>query len=114
MDIRLEGRHGVSIFRIQGDMTTGEELLAAVRPLLAEKQQKIVLDLTNVGLIMSAGLGDLVRIAAQCNSQSGHIVLASPSPFVQSVLETTHLNRFFNIADSVEASLVLLDELSAS
>jgi len=108
MNITLEGRHGVSIFKIAGDITGDTELVATVSALMNEPQYKIVLDLSEVGIINSAALGDLVRLTAQSNTQDGEILFAHPAPFVADILEKTQLSRFLQVRDSLEDALETL------
>lgn len=108
MDISIEGQHGVSIIRLKGDLTGETELLQTVTPLLAQDEPKIILDLEAIGMITSAGLGDLVTLAAHANTNKGQLLLAGPSAFVRDVFATTHLDRFFEIADSAEEGVKLV------
>ncbi len=108
MKITLEGRHGVSIVKLAGDITGDTELVATVSALMEQPQYKIVLDLSDVGIINSAGLGDLVRLTAQSNMQDGEILVANPTPFVADMLEKTQLSRFLQVRESLEDALTAL------
>ncbi len=108
MHISLEGRHGVSVFRLVGDLAGGSALVATVSALMAQPRYKIVLDLSEVGMINSAGLGDLVRLTAESNTQDGEILFANPAPFVADLLEKTQLSRFLQVRASLEDALTSL------
>jgi len=97
----------VSIVRISGELRCGpgESLIDAVQPLIDRPNARVVLELSGVTFVSSAGLGELVRITAQANSQSARVLLASLSPFVAGVLETTKLSRFFEIAADVDSAV---------
>jgi anti-sigma B factor antagonist len=107
MNIEKQQRQGVTIVRPAGRMTGGDEcpLRKAVEPCIEQRGACVVIDLSAVDFIGSAGLGELVRVNAQANTQGARVMLAAPSPFVTGVLETTQLNRFFNVAPSVDAAV---------
>ncbi len=72
--------------------------------LLDDARAKIVIDLSRVTMITSAGLGLLVQLTARANTQGARLVLASPSQFVSGVLQTTRLQKYFEtFADASEA-----------
>lgn len=108
MNITLEGRHGVSILKLVGDITGGTDLVATVSALMDQPRYKIVLDLSAVGMINSAGLGDLVRLTAQSNTQDGEILFANPAPFVADLFEKTQFSRFLQVRDSLEEAVTAL------
>ncbi len=73
---------------------------------------RIVLDLRGLTYINSGGLGLLVQLTARANSQGGRVVVAAPSPFVADVLETTRLNRFFDVAAGTDDAVARLSAQS--
>ncbi|MFQ5502359.1 MAG: STAS domain-containing protein [Phycisphaerae bacterium] len=105
MTITPDKLNGISILRLEGDLTHDSDLVSAVTPLMDEKGTRIVLDLTGVEMINSAGLGKLVHLTAEVNSQGGCLRLASPSPFVSGVFEVTQLNRFLKIHPTLDAAI---------
>lgn len=109
MGVDVSQHSGVHVIRPQEDLT-GDELcvLEAVTELLGHGPARIVLDMTPVKFINSAGLGELVRANAQVNMQEGRMVLANPSPFVSGVFETTKLDTFFQISRSLDDAIAKL------
>ena len=107
MSIEIERRGEIAILKPTGHLTGGadNDLIKAIRPLIEQRGARVVLDLGGVEYVSSAGLGDLVRITAQANSQSARVVLAQPAPFVAGVLATTRLDRFFEIAPDIETAI---------
>ena len=97
--------------RISGDISGDDQnlLVNRVTDLLGSNGARIVLDLSGVPFINSAGLSDLVRITAQANVQEGRVVLAGASPFVTGLFETTRLNRFFDLSASVDQAVAALN-----
>jgi len=105
VDIRRDG--DIAILTLRGELTTdGETVLRqAAKPLTDQGPARMVLDLSGVSLITSAGLGRLVDLAARVNHQNGRLVLASVSPFVADVLASTRLDRFFEVCEDLDAAM---------
>ncbi len=107
MQVEVEEQGGVTVVRLAGDLTAASdhEVMNRVLRLLDRERARVVLDLGGVPLISSDGLGVLVRLTAQANSQDCRLVLAQPTPFVSGVLEVTRLNRFFEVFPDVASAV---------
>ncbi len=107
MTIDVQNRDGVHIVRPMGELTAGHEMefIQAVTDLFSGPGVRILIDLHHVSFMDSTGLGAMVRVGAQANVQEGRLVLASPSPFIEGVLQTTQLDRFFRIHKTTEEAL---------
>ncbi len=70
--------------------------------------ERIVMDLTKVDYLSSAGLRMLLLLYRQVKARNGTIVLAGVSAEINDVMENTGFRKFFVMADSVEAGLALL------
>lgn len=103
--VKLEERDNVSILSVEGYLQGSGELPETISRLLEKNNSRIVLELSQVNMINSAALGDLVRLAAQANTQGGRLLLAGPTPFVEGVLQTTRLDKFFEIHENLESAL---------
>jgi anti-anti-sigma factor len=98
---------GIQIIHLHGELTGDEmdDFVEHVTNLLTNPGRRIVLELSDVPFMNSTALGSLVRVVAQANVQEGHLVLANLSPFVEGVLSTTQLNRFFETFATTEQAL---------
>ena len=110
MTIDVEDRNGATVVRLRGEFGSEHpgRFVRTVTELLQGRQARIIIDLSEVSYMSSTGLGELVRVTAQANTQEGRVVLADPSPFVTGVLETTQLHRFFELHPTVEKALAAL------
>jgi anti-sigma B factor antagonist len=70
-----------------------------------ENSNRIVIDLSGVSSIDSAGIGELVLLHTSAQAKKAELKYASPSPLVQDLLELTHLNSFFDIHASLYEAL---------
>lgn len=116
MQVNSENRAGVSIVKLSGELRSEDEsrLSSELSRVTETESHQLVVDLAEVRFISSAGLGALVAIAARANTLGGRVILAGASPFVQGVLATTRLDRFFETAASVDDALALLRETKPS
>ncbi len=70
--------------------------------------ERIIMDMTKVDYLSSAGLRMLLLLYRQVKARNGTIVLAGVSAEIKDVMENTGFRNFFAMADSVEAGLALL------
>ncbi len=103
--ITIEQRDGVSILRLEGDLTSQSNLKANLEPLVDRRSNRIVLDLSRVPMISSGSLTDLMEMTARANSRGSRLVLLSPSPFVEGVLATTKLDKYFDVHGDLDSAL---------
>jgi len=107
MTSSVETRSGIPVVRVAGEMRDddGGALEKLAGDLLDGPAGKVVMDLSGVSYISSAGISTLVKLTAKANQQGGRLVIASPTPFVAGVFETTRLTRFFEIAATAEDAI---------
>jgi len=93
------------LVRLDGD-ADGEqvdELDRQLRLISNVKPKLLVLDLSRLNFISSAGMGLLVRIHQTLKADgSGKLVLAAPRPLVREALRRAALQKVFEIVDSVD------------
>jgi anti-anti-sigma factor len=96
----------VAVVTATGDLNvdTGDILHAALSAAVTIGRDVLV-DLTHVHLIDSAGLGVLVRAHRDARDRDGLLCLAAPSRFVRTVLHTMRLDGVFLIFDSRQEAL---------
>ena len=110
MQIDIEDRSGVKVLRPHGELGSDQahDFLETAVGALADHGTRMIVDLSDVSFISSAGLTELVRVAAQVNTQEGRLILAAVTPFVEGVLQATNLVRFFDMTGSVDEALRML------
>lgn len=109
MPIRFDTQtcYEIKVLRVQGVLGEAEglELIAQVNEMLEGIGDSLVIDLGDVPSLNSAGIGALVRIQAQANTQEQTVFFAGPSPIIRGVLSATRLDKFLRICSSVEEAL---------
>jgi anti-sigma B factor antagonist/stage II sporulation protein AA (anti-sigma F factor antagonist) len=76
--------------------------------------KKILLDLSNVAYMSSAGLRVLTVAAKQCRQQNGDIVVAALQPLLQEVFRISRFDTIFKIFKTVKESLEEISPAAAS
>lgn len=109
-DITISERQAgdVSILDLEGKVTIGEGSVAlrnAIRRMLGEGKNKILLNLAGVGYIDSSGIGELVSSFTAVNKEGGSLKLLKLTQKIQDLLAITKLLTVFDVYDSEEEAL---------
>jgi len=99
---------GITVVQLEGRIVLGEESTAmreAVKNLLAENKKKIVLNMSNVTFIDSAGLGTLVATFHSARNQGSSLKLSNLGQKFQEVLQITKLLTVFETFESETAAV---------
>ena len=115
--VTIQEADGVSVVGLNGRIVLGEEswaLREAVKSLLAEEKKKVVLDMSNVTYIDSAGLGILVAVHVSAKAQGASIRLCALGQKFYEVLQITRLLTIFEVYDTPAAAIASFHENAAS
>ncbi len=109
LKLSLEIRHrgDVVIVYCEGRIVYRDEA-AALSNLVGEVLEgggKVVLDLSGVRSIDSAGIGELVLLHTWAQAKNADLKCANPSPFVRDLLDLTRLDSFLEIHSSLSDAL---------
>lgn len=108
LTIAEDQRNGVTILTLTGRLVLGEEsneLRTTVKTLLDDGENKILVDLSGVPYIDSAGLGTLVSAFTSARNAGGTVKLANITKKITEQLNITKLVTVFDVFDSVAAGL---------
>lgn len=106
MEINISELKRVTLFELSGriDSANAGEFGEALNSALNSGRSQIVLDLTSVEYMSSAGLREMVTAMKKARQGTGDVRLASPSERVAEVLELAGLDSIFQIyPNQVEA-----------
>lgn len=108
-DITITERQAgdVTVLDLNGKVTIGEGSVAlrtAIRRVLGEGKNKILLNLGGVGYIDSSGIGELVSSFTAVNKEGGTLKLLNLTQKIQDLLAITKLLTVFDVyEDEAEA-----------
>ncbi|MCE7974646.1 MAG: anti-sigma factor antagonist [Leptolyngbya sp. PLA1] len=99
---------GVAVARVHHSKIT-EAQVAGLRSDLEQAASqaggRLIVDLTEVELLTSAGLGMLVQLRVSCEAGKGRLVLCGVAPVIRDVLRITRLDKVIPARDDVTAAL---------
>jgi anti-sigma B factor antagonist len=103
----IRQQDGVTVVEIKGrlDAVAAPEIKACLYDLIHEGRNLIVIDLSSMDFIDSAGLGVLVSCLRRAAAEGGDLRLAEVPPFCRSIFELTRLTRVFDVTQSLEQAL---------
>ncbi len=109
-DLNISERQAgdVTILDLSGKVTIGEGSVAlrgAIRRLLGEGKNKILLNLAGVGYIDSSGIGELVSSFTAVNKEGGTLKLLNLTQKIQDLLAITKLLTVFDVFDEEAEAL---------
>ncbi|MEQ9095659.1 MAG: STAS domain-containing protein [Phycisphaerales bacterium] len=81
------------------------DVLAETMPDAARQRGRVVLDMSRVEYMSSAGISMLVQLRELCMGEGGSLALCNLAKPIAAVLKTTRVDRLFTIAPSREKAL---------
>ena len=111
MKVIRRKRHGAEILRLVGPLTagTGVGALRRLEPdLLDGPDRNMVLDLSEVGYVDAAGIGELLRLHRRVTALGNTLVLAGLPERVREVLRITRLTGDLDLATDLRDALARL------
>jgi anti-sigma B factor antagonist len=109
-DINISERQAgdITILDLEGKVTIGEGSVAlrtAIRRLLGEGKNKLLLNLAGVGYIDSSGIGELVSSFTAVNKEGGVLKLLNLTQKIQDLLAITKLLTVFDVYENEAEAL---------
>ena len=107
MDLNVTRHDGYIVARPGSnlDETTRKSFRDQLHPLFAIRGTRLIVDLSDSTRINSAGMGDLVALVADANTNDSRVILCNLRPYVAMVVSVTKLDKFFEIAENVEEAV---------
>ena len=102
MTVSERGVGNVTILDVSGNVTLNdgsEQLRDKVRSVLQQGQKYLLVNLSKVSYMDSAGLGELVQAYSTVAKQGGRLKLVSPTKRLQDLLVITKLATVFDSFD---------------
>lgn len=106
VDIQVEDLKRVELVTVSGRIDSSnaaqfDEVLKEV----SERKNNVVLDMSGVDYISSAGLRAIVALLRESKKNRGDVRLANPSPRVTEVLSLAGLDSLFQVFDTSAAAV---------
>ncbi len=109
MKLRLETRYcgDVMVVNCYGRLVYREEAVALSRLVgeILESRNKVIVDLSGINSMDSAGIGELVLLHTLAQAKNADLKFASPSPTVRNLFGLTRLDSFLSVHSTLNESL---------
>jgi anti-sigma B factor antagonist len=108
VEIDVRSQAEVNIIKLRGRLNLGESvdrMREAFDELLAEGEFCFVVDLGEVSMIDSSGIGLLVRCLTAAKQRGGAFKLLNPSKFAQQTLKMIGVLNLFEVYDSLDKAV---------
>jgi anti-sigma B factor antagonist len=109
MEISISPLETITVVSLEGEITTktAPSIEAQILPLV-NSGQKLLLDMSRVGYMSSAGLRFLLSLYRQTAAQDSQLVLVGLSEEIADTMMVTGFLHFFTTCDTLESGLTLL------
>ncbi len=108
MDIELRSQSGVKVMKLRGRLNLGDavdSMRQTFDDLLAAGDTRFVVDLGEITMLDSSGIGLLVRCLTAAKQNAGSVKLLNPSKFAVQTLKMTGLLSLFGVFDNLDAAV---------
>ncbi len=108
MDIEVRTQSLVKIIKPRGRLILGEPLdrmAAILSDLLNTGETRFLLDLEEVSMIDSSGIGLLVRYFTSAKQRGGSLKLLNPSKFVVQTLKLVRVLNLFEVFEDLQLAV---------
>jgi anti-sigma B factor antagonist len=108
MDINVVKRGEVQLIRLRGALRMGQAvdtLRQTMEEALGAGDTRLVLNLAEVPMIDSSGIGLVVRFLASTKQRGGNVKLVQPSKFAVQTLRLVGVLNLFQVFDDDDAAV---------
>jgi anti-sigma B factor antagonist len=117
LTVKVRQSQGVAILDLSGRITLGEAtgmLRDAVKDALSKGSQNILLNLSEVSYIDSAGLGELVGCSTTVRNSGGKLKLLGLQKKIRDLMQITKLHTIFEVMEDEATAVKSFDAASGA
>ena len=110
MEVKVTEQDGIAILELVGrmDATTTPEFESTSQALLAAGQRKLLVDMTQLEYISSAGLRGILGLVKGAKGLSGKLAFCALSPMVAEVFRISGFSSILTVCDSRQDAVKML------
>jgi anti-sigma B factor antagonist len=108
LDINVRKRSDAQLIQLKGSLKLGEAvdgLRRTLEELLGAGETRLILNLAEVPIVDSSGIGLLVRFLASAKQRGGNVKLVSPSKFTVQTLRLVGVLNLFEVFETDDAAV---------
>ncbi|MCK9225269.1 MAG: STAS domain-containing protein [Candidatus Muirbacterium halophilum] len=92
---------------IVGDVV--QEIFAIFEKIIKEKNNNIILDLSETLMLDSAGIGIIIKLEKEISLQNRKMVVANASKSVEKIMYMCRLNTILKMTSSIEKAMEIIE-----
>ena len=107
LELTLSSKDGIPVATTKGhlDETARAPFREKLHPLVGQKEARLIVDLSGSERVNSAGIGNLVALTADANTNDSRVVFCNLQPYVSMVIGVTKLDKYFHVAADLDAAV---------
>ncbi len=108
MDLSIRKRGAIQVMQLRGDLRLGEALdqfNGAANELLESGEVRLVVNLEEIGMLDSSGIGALMKLLTSATKRGGALKLVNPSPLALKTLKLVGLLTLFPVFPDEEQAV---------
>src|SRR5262245_5223908 len=107
MELTLSTKDGFTVATTKGNLDESAKDLFRdqLHPLVGVKGTRLIVDLSRSPRVHSNGIGNLVALTADANTNDSRVVFCNLQPYVSMVIGVTKLDKFFVLAPDLDAAI---------
>jgi anti-sigma B factor antagonist len=112
LDIEVRTQAQIKIIKLRGKLVLGEpadKLAATFTDLIASGDSRFILDLEEVPMVDSSGIGLLVRFLTAAKQKGGSVKLLNPPKMVVQTFKLVRILNIFEVYDDAAAAITSYD-----
>ncbi len=105
--MKLINENNVSVLSLPSEVLGGTQVIefsSLVEDALSSNPSKVIVDLSDVKVLNSSGLGMIVGAHTSCTKNKCKLVIAGPSEKILELFKITNLTQILTIKDSLESA----------
>ena len=112
LELTLSSKDGIPVATTKGNLdgSAREAFREKLHPLVGQRGARLIVDLSGSERVNSAGIGNLVALTADANTNDSRVVYCNMTPYVSTVIGVTKLDKYFHVASDVEAAVKVCQE----
>jgi anti-anti-sigma factor len=107
LELTLSSKDGITVATTKGNLdgSAREAFREKLHPLVGQRGARLIVDLSGSERVDSAGIGNLVALTADANTNDSVVVFCNLRPYVSMVIGVTKLDKYFHVASDLDAAV---------
>ena len=109
----LEKQHDIAILKVRERriyMNVSDQFRDEVRKFLDQNFKKVIVDLSQVSVMNSTGIGVLIALQSAIEKDNGRLKLVGLQPLMQDIFQRMRLEELFDIEEDMQKALQSLQK----